>query len=341
MVGKPTWALFTVILLQCGCSSLTEYEILYEAGLNVYSPVDLQHLRTIEIDPDARCLTVSGETVYLGCTDGYARSYSIETLDLLGEIQAGQPSPSGYLDMEYCEYRSSLYLTGAAGTVVEISLPQFEVTDEFSPCATPVELEITQGDPGYLWVVDRTGNSVHQIHLDTNGHCGSVTYSAEQVVAAIEASIYPDSLLVGTSYGFFRLDSQAPGVLRSSWMKGVYRKCMALTAIPGDSNFIAVLELTQSSSEVGELCAYDDSAYVSPPERFYNSVSVPGDVFLLESGTDGDYVYFLTSGDPGESVLGAYRTGEEYAIETQVEVPGNPLDLTVSETGEVYVLTYM
>ncbi|HRW78802.1 MAG TPA: hypothetical protein P5207_09060 [Candidatus Sabulitectum sp.] len=55
--------------------------------------------------------------------------------------------------------------------------------------------------------------------------------------------------------------------------------------------------------------------------------------------THDELVYILSSYGSGESLLSVYRPGDEYGLEAQVEIPGNPLDLSVSEGGEVYVLS--
>ena len=340
MVRAAASVSLLILLVFCGCTSVTEQDMLYTAGLNVYSAVELEHLGSMDIDPDTRCFTIVENGIYTGCTDGFVRSYDTETRELLEETQVGMPSSSGYLDVVENDFGRSIYLIGAMGILLEVSIPGCTIKDQFSVCAAPVEIEVTRGSPGYLWVLDSSGNSVNQIHLETNGYCGAYTYSENYQVSTIEASYYPDSLLVGTSDGFFKLESSYPGVFRSSWLKDVSGDCLSLVSIPGDSNFVTVLQRSSEIKQIGELCAYDDSIYTPPPPRFYNTVNVTGDVFYAAPGINGDYVYLLSSNIDGGSILYAYRNGEDYGIESQVEVPGSPFGIAVSEEGEVYVLTY-
>ena len=351
MVGRKTFPLVSgdfvvrlryllivlLLLLGLSCTEVTEQNILYTAGLNVYSLPDLSLIASIDVDSDGRCMTVSNEGIFVACTDGYMRSYSRDDHSLIEENQIGPASPSGYSDCEFNIISNSIYLIGTTGNVLEIDIPDCSVVDQFSPCSSPVELEVTMGSPGYLWVVDGQSNRIHQVHLMTNGHCGSIGYPPHFGITAIEASSYDDSLLVGTTDGFFRLETTGPGVFRSSWVKGVSENCLSLSGIPGDSNYVAVVQYG-SSSKIGELCVYDDSTYAIPPSKFYNSFYLSGNYPILEPGGDGEFVYALTSYN-GEGLLTTYSVGIGSREVNQVAVPGNPLDLAVSE-GEIYVLTY-
>lgn len=339
MVKRFASAVCVSAFMIAGCANVTEYELFYDARLNIYSEVNLALIDSLDLDPDARSILVRDNRIYVAGTDGYIRSYSTVTHSLLEENQVGAPAPSGYIEMEYNAFGNSIYLIGATGTIVDISVPNCIVTDQFSPCTSPVEIEITPGNPGYLWTVDGSENEIHQTHLATNGHCGSIAYPPHYQIGAISRSSYPDSLLVGTSGGFFRLETPSTGIFRSTWVKDVPWGCLALSDIPEDSNFIAILEMGLST-RIGELCVYDDSTYAVPPPKFYNDVSIPGMFFMMEPSAQGDYVYSLASVDGGGSILTTYRTGDDYGIETVVEMSGNPLDIYASEEGEVYVLIY-
>ena len=85
---------------------------------------------------------------------------------------------------------------------------------------------------------------------------------------------------------------------------------------------------------------FHDSLGVEPPAYFTHAVEIQGSIFMMETGMQDEVVYILSSHGAGESLLSVYRPGEEYGLEAQVEIPGNPLDLSVSEGGEVYVLSY-
>lgn len=325
------------MLLSVGCSDITEYDGTWETTLSVFSVEGLVPLRSMEVDPDSRSIIVSDGVLYVACTDGYLRSYETATLEMITENQIGQPSSFGYFDMVYCSVNSSVYIIGAVGKVLEVDIPECLLADEISSADTPSILAITQGDPGYLWIADAASNSVHQVHLTYNGNCGDKQYPEHYLITAMAASVFPDSLLVGTTLGYFKLSSPEPGVYSSVHVSDEYANCVQLCSLHDDSNFIAVID-HHSGGEIGELCVYDDSTYIEPPPKFYYTDGIEEDPVLLATSCDESHAVVLSrAGD--DSVLSLFRTGEDHGLEAEVTLPGYPLDMSISEQGEVYVLT--
>jgi len=338
MVKNSACVLSICIVLTTACTDVAEHEYLYTVGLNVFSTGDLSHLSNFPVAAHARAILTADDMLFVSGTDGFVHCYSTVTTDLLGENQVGSPSTWGYTDMVFNPLRETIYLAGSTGSILELSIPDCTVIAEFSVCASPIHLEVTSGTPGYLWVVDGTENTISQVHLEDNEYCGSLSYGDQSAITAIEASIYDDSLLVGTAMGFFRLETSGPGNLRSTFVSTSPADCRSLASIPGDSNFVAVIGFNDLS--IGELCVYDDSMYLYPPQPFYNSVPLEGTYPLNASGSSGEYVYVLTCIGQGISRLSSYRAGSDYGIEASVDVPGYPLDLKVSHEGRIYALTY-
>lgn len=328
-----------LLLIITGCGEITEYDLLYTSELRVFSGVSLELVETIETDADSRCLLVMNKRIYLGCTDGFVRCYNEDTHTLLEEVQVGLPSITGYSDMEYSPAEESIYLIGAMGSILELAATDCEVLDEFSVSPFPSLLRMSTGDPGFLWVTDTSLNDVFQIHPLTNGTCNTLGIPSCFQLSTLEPSAREDSLLVGTSGGYYRLEVTSSGALRSTLVANFPWSCLALSRNPIDSNFVTAVNMNQHTL-VGEMRVYSDSSGVLPASVFFHSVEIAGDIFLMETADRDDRVYILSSHGTGESCLSSYRPGEEFGLEAQVDIPGNPLDLSVSEGGEVYVLTY-
>ena len=319
------------------CSEITEYSSTVAAGMNMYDSETMSWAGSFPAPVSAKAIFIMDNSIYFTCSDGYIRSYHTVEQVMLEEAMIGQPSSTGYSLMAYNPLRESLYVNGSTGNILEISIPDCQVTGEFAVCASPVLMEVTSGTPGYLWVVDGVENSISQVHLETSGYCGSLSYPEISQIRDIAASVYNDSLLIGTSKGFFCLSSSHPGVFRSAYIVGFDKACASLISIPGDSNFVAVLDW--NGMKIGEMWAYTDSTFLFPPPRFYNSETVDGNLFITASGTDSSAVYLLAGGCDYGTVLSIYTTGEDYGIHQSVEVPGEPLDVK-EYNGVIYALTY-
>ncbi len=338
MVRAPLSSLLPVFLFLAGCSGVTEHEMLYDAELRVFSGASLIPLATLETDQDSRCILVRNKRIYIGGTDGFVRCYNEESHNLLEEVQVGQPSTSGYLDMEYSPVEESIYMIGGLGVILELSPVDCSILDEFSVSPFPAMLEISPGEPGFLWVVETSLNQVIQVHPVTNGVCNILNVPSYCVITSLGSCAREDSILLGTSEGYFRLEVTEAGGLRSTVVKDFPYACCSISPNPADSGFVTVLRMYQNTM-VGEMHVYHDSLGVGPFDFFTHAVQIQGSIFMMETGPHDELVYILSSYGSGESLLSVYRPGDEYGLEAQVEIPGNPLDLSVSEGGEVYVLS--
>lgn len=325
------------MLLLLGCSDITEYTSTVTAGLNLYDSETLAYSGSFPVPASARAMFLKDNRIYISCADGFLRSFHTETKNLMEEVKIGQASPSGYNVMAYNHFLSTLYIAGSTGNIIEVSIPDCEIRDDFSVCAFPVLMTVTSGDPGYLWVVDGVENSVCQVHLATSGFCGSKAYPEICQIRDIEASTYDDSLLIATSLGCYELSTSGPGLFRTRIVNGFTRDCISLATIPDDSNFVAVVEY--GNMRIGEFWVYEESLVVDPPDHFFNWASIEGSSFITAPGSEDTSTYLLAGGTPSGTVLSVYTIGEDFGVHQSVEVPGSPLDIK-EYNGEVYVLTY-
>ncbi|PIE51997.1 hypothetical protein CSA37_08820 [Candidatus Fermentibacteria bacterium] len=328
-----------LLALLAGCADIAEYDSTVATGVNVYSAADLSYLGDFASPSDAMSMLIRNDCIYFACSDGYFRGYDLDTGELTGEVVIGVESPSGYRDMVLNPLRNSVYVLTTMGAIAEVDIPGCVFIDELEDCVSPVEMEITTGDPGFLWVLDGHDNSIRQFRLDTNGYCGHFTLPQSSTVTTLATSIYSDSMFVGTIQGVYKLSTMGPGSFRCERMRFFVNYIHDATAIPGDSNFVVVAD-TLGEPHIGEAWIYADSTGTNPPPYLFRTEPLEGSYFFTGSAGDPDWMYAVSSTLNGSSVLSAYRTGHDHGIKYQTELPGNPLDMDFTRAGEIYVLTY-
>jgi len=330
-----TAVLTVFIILTEGCTDITEQENTLLAGLTVLSPDDFSVVCNLEGFSNARCIMVLPGYIFVLSADGKLYRIDATTFEEIVEFTVGPASVTGYSSMAFSPNEGTIYLIGAYGTILEVSFPDCEVLDEFPVGTAPMDLEITKGIPGYLWVADAGDNSISQVKLDNNVAYTSYHYQPDFVYQCMEASKWNDSLLVGTSIMVSRLEALSPGLVRNSFMDEEAMGVTDVSAIPNDSNFVVI----STENYIGVLCAYDRLFYPDPPDRFYNSLPVSGSMFVLAAANDNLHTFAL--GYTGDGMSRLYRYSYIAAnMQECVDLPGFPLDMKVSGTGMIYILTY-
>lgn len=344
-INNVFFCLFVFLMVSCllSCSDITEQDMAFSAGLHVVSPGDLTVSEVIRDVDGARSLMVYPGKLYVASTSGVVYCYDSETLSLTDEFIVGTPSPAGYSSFLHSPTENTAYLTGAQGKILELSIPDFSVVDEFSVCEVPSELEITTGNPGYLWVVDGMHNTIDQVDLNVHESYYTMHVIESSPIKAIEASsYYDDTYIFGTPNSIHAVQVLGPGSIRRRIEKDLYgRPWLSFCSIPNDSNYIGITG-TSSQCQLGEVCMHDSTMYwfVDEPPRFYYNSSVTGSDWITAPGNDNYHMYAL--GYYGEGFSRLYRytyIGPSYGINGTIDIPGYPLDLKVSDTGVIYILT--
>ncbi len=331
-------AAFLLIFL-ASCSNITEFGLTFEAGVNKYSIPDLSYLGTFPAPPEAKSMLIEDDCIYFACSDGYFRGYDLDTGELTGEIAIGVESPAGYRDMVLNPLRNSVYVLTAMGNIAEVDIPGCVLIDELEGCVSPVEMEITTGDPGFLWVLDGYDNSIRQFRLDTNGYCGHSVLPQSSTVTTLSTSIYSDSMLVGTIHGVYKFSTLGPGSFHCERMRFFLNYIHDATAIPGGSSFVVIAN-DSAGPQIGEAWIYADSIGINPPSYLFRTEPLEGSYFITSSAGNPEWMYAVSFNMKGSGYLSAYRIGDDYGIKYQTEIPGNPLDIDSSKEGEIYVLSY-
>ncbi|MCD6589061.1 MAG: hypothetical protein J7K88_10980, partial [Candidatus Fermentibacteraceae bacterium] len=257
-------------ILFLGCTNLTEYEMAFEAGLHIIAPEDLAIISTISDIPGARSLLTYPGNIFIASTEGLIYRYDSETRELVEAYQVALPSPAGFSQMVYCSLKNTAYLIGSLGKILEVSLPQCAVIDEFTVCQSPTKLTIGPGSE-YLFVADGPSTRIYQVSVDNNESYDNISIYFD--IFCMEPSPNPDSMLVGTSAGIDLIEVLSPTCLRGT---GLNRDgpMVALAAVPDDTIFVGVGGAGNAS--VGTVDVFISGFVEPPPPEFYGTIGVDG-----------------------------------------------------------------
>jgi len=168
-----------------------------------------------------------------------------------------------------------------------------------------------------LFVADGPSSRIYQVGILNN-------------TAHDHVSVYfknPDSMLVATSGRIFLISVLSPSDICCRMIaKGCsgFRK-FSLTR--EDLSFVAIKDHTLG------VFGYNGLAF-----EFSPIATIGGDSHLLEIDPDREYAYVLSYTGENTSRLSAYNYVSR-TFEMEVDIPGQPLDLEISDTGIIYLLT--
>ncbi len=314
-------------LLIFGCLSVTEHEMAFQAGVHIISSENFSTIASIPGVRGARSILLYPENIFIVSTEGIIYRYDSETFELLGEYQIAAPSPAGFTEIILCHNKNTAYLIGPFGKILEISLPECTVVDEFSVCESPIKLALgPQAD--YLFVADGVTSKIYQVRVSDNKVCNNI--SVYFSINCMEPAQDPDSMLVGTSNGCSLIEVLGPTEARLTEISII--PFYALAAIPNDTLFVGVA--------AGELGMVNPWVFLTwpPGPFFYQNVSVSGDTYFVAVGSDWKHAYLLSYLGDNMSRLVSYNY-LSYELEQTIDITGYPLGFEVSGSGNIYVLT--
>ena len=307
---------------------MTEYNLAIDAGLYVLSSTDFSQINSLSSISNASALLIYPGNIFILSTDGVINRFDSSTLEKTGEFAIGSPSPAAYSEIEYCSVKNSAYIIGSLGKIIEISLPDCTIIDEFSVCESPVLLLNGVGSR-YLFVADGPSSRIHQVAIDGNIKKDNVfLYYAILSMASCEN---PDSFAVGTSDGLNSVEVLGPASLRTMRLTSERMSYSAMEAILNDTLFVGMRD-----NSVGVIDVFHHEPMPGP--SFYDGENIPGSSFSVAMGNDMKHAYVLSYIGDNTSRLTSYnfRFAEE---PMELDIPGYPLDLKVSGNGDIYVLT--
>ena len=293
------------------------------AGLHIITPSDFSESNALSNIPGASAMYILSSNLFILSTEGAVYRFDSSTLEQTGKFTIGPPS-----QMVFSTLKNSAYVIGTYGNIIELSIPDCTVIDEFNICESPVALLLEEGS-SFLFVADGPSSRVHQVAIDGNIKKDNIFlyYS----ILSMASSQNPDSFAVGTSDGLNSVEVLGPASLRFIRLPKVTGSFSAMEAVPNDTLFVGM-----RNNSVGIIDVFHHETM--PGLSFYNGENIPGSSFSVAMGNDMKHAYVLSYIGDNTSRLTSYnyRFIEE---PMELDIPGYPLDLKVSGNGDIYVLT--
>jgi hypothetical protein len=325
MVVKHAFLLFLVFLIfPLGCKNIAEYDMAFQAGLLMISPEDFSVTGIVPGIEGGRCLLINDNDLFVVSTEGTIVRYTADDLELVDENTIAAPSPAGFSDAVISTVNGTAYIIGAMGTILEVSMQDCTVIDEFSVCQSPVMLALGNESEN-LFVADGPSSRIYQVGIVNNTAHDNVPLYFN--INDMEPFQNPDSMLVATSGRIFLISVLSPSDICCRMIaKGCsgFRK-FSLTR--EDLSFVAIKDHTLG------VFGYNGLAF-----EFSPIATIGGDSHLLEIDPDREYAYVLSYTGENTSRFSVYNY-VLHTFEMKVDIPGYPLDLEISGAGNIYLLT--
>ena len=325
----------SVLLALFGCTDLTEFDHTLKAGINIMYPPDLSVVHTIEDINGARSLCTLPDCFIAATTEGTVIRFDLESWEETGCATIGSPSPSGYFEIEYSPSESTVYIIGALGQILELSVPDMEFLHSFSVCETPVDIEIASLKP-YFYVAGANTRNIYEVSKDNNLPGRFCTLTASPTCMAIDQC--QDTILVGTM-GETELVSTGSEVMRRR-IAEYFPEILAIETVPHENSDTRLCAVISYGSTVMIVTVLNYFPGFSSDPIMAGHVPIEGDTYHICTDIIGNYSYAYVLSYLGDNTsrLICYNT-TSYDIESQVDLQGYPLDLEVSPGGTLLVLT--
>ena len=323
------------LLILSSCTDLTEFDHTLNAGINILQTPGLSVVNTIGDISGASSLCVLPDCFVVVSTEGTVTRFDLESHQQTGSFIIGSPSPSGYFEIEYSPSESTVYIIGALGQILELSVPDMEFLHSFSVCETPVDIEIASLKP-YFYVAGANTCKIYEVSKENNLPGRFCTMVASPTCMAIDQC--QDTILVGTT-GEPELVSTGSEVMRRR-IAEYFPEILAIETVPhenSDTRLCAVIGYS-STAKIATVLNYFPGFSSDP--IMAGHVPIEGDTHHICTDIIGNYSYAYVLSYLGDNTsrLICYNT-TSYNIESQVDLQGYPLDLEVSSGGTLLVLT--
>ncbi len=315
-----------IILSVSGCKEITEADTLYIGQVTIFNS-ELEEIGSILIDESPGCLMTFPGHLIITTKEGSLLLYDSESLEMLGEYKVGPAAPEGYSEMIYNPSRNSAYLIGAYGNILDIDLPECTVENMFSVCQLPLDLIFGGDDSPYFYATGGIDNKLYRVNTSTNNTAGFVQFDEGIRTVTIHA---PDSILVSSRGGTYIVFSESLELMIS--IRVFMADAKSLGTIWNRDYTAAVFggNLGIVSCHLNE----DSTHYVW---TFDEQVEVEGNPFdICCNEIFSAYLLSYTWNETSALYRYDYSTGN---IMGQVEIQGYPLDLKVTDSNNVFVLT--
>jgi len=311
------------------CHDVTEYSGTPEAGLTFLNPVTLEVEGTLPGVPGAVSICATGMNSFcVASSEGALYLYDAVEMALDTSFTIGGQSSAGYGSMVYVPWKSSLYVIGTPGSIIEVGLPGGEIRDVLTSVNAPSRL-VTNRSQSFMYVENPNANSVFRISTTSNGVYR--VYEFDRTPSGVICGTAgDDTLLVATSdpqciayvqpvdYAFPRIEQFAPVVDMERSI----------------DHYRLIYAVRNGDTGGGEL-AVVDSLF---PFSSYTTASFQGAPRALHNHTDGLRLFILSVVQNGSYRIHCYHQDFEEIVNS-ADLPGYPVDMT-SAGDRLVVLTY-
>lgn len=319
------------LLIIPGCTDLMEFDHALKAGVNIIHTPDLSIVHTIEDISGARSICGLPDCFIVATAEGTLISFDLVSYQQTGVFPIGSPSSAGYFEIEYSPVESSVYIIGALGHIIEVHVPDMVVMDDFSVCETPVDIAIPMDieNPNF-YVAGATSSRILEVRRATNGLSRTCVLPISPVCMGIDL----DTMLVGT-LGKTQLVSIG-GAAMVGRTHSLFPGILAIEAVPNDTTLCAVFD--QSSGTIATIMRYFPMYFPPYAPMWTGTELITGEIHYMCVESDGSYAYVLSYLGDNSSRLVSYNCNSNI-IESQIDLPGYPLDIDISPGGTLLVLT--
>lgn len=313
------------------CSNFTEYSGTPSAGLLVIDPETLETVGTLDGIEGGRALCAGHDhEFFVSSTSGELHVCDAGTISHDTSFVIGAGSSAGYGSMAYIPMTNSVYIIGALGTILEVDIDEFTVTDDFTAGSSPSLLTPSRGFD-HVYVTDPLNNKVHAVR--TNSNTVQKTWMlAHTPTVLLDNTRGSDTLLISTN------DPRGVAYVQPADFSSPARK-VSLPPVSdmARSEFLDLMFTAHPrfGYPTGAVSVIDS---LFPAFSVRNTITVPGNPAFLATHNDGLHLFILSTGDSGGCTLYSYHLTQS-ALENSVELPGTPVDMIMAGN-RLVILTY-
>lgn len=329
-------ALLTAVMLLVlvACKGVTEHESTGDYGVTVLDADDLSVLGSMsDMSSGQLVVSMGGNSFIVLCSDG--KIYHCDSEALAVDSISSIPTGGGGGFSDAVKITGSLYVVTGGATVLDISLSDFTVQEEFAVGSAVADICASPTGEGLLYVLDATDGKLREILTLTNTVRETYGLDYENPVAVEGFLASPASLVIGyddTEGTMTFMDLEVGYEIRFADLDPY--SCGKVRCYPSDSLVYAIRPIPGGDGYYSIFQGY--GAWLTP-----RSMQPDGSPVDLALDPDGSFSWVLTSPGGGEAKV--YRVDSDsinYGITHQMELQGLPMDITSHAGGEkLLVLT--
>ena len=328
---KPFLAICFAALLLTACSNFAEYSGTPSAGLLILDPDNLEIVAALDGIEGGRALCAGLDLeFFVSSTSGELHVYNAGTAEHDTSFVIGAGSSAGYGSMAYIPMTNSVYIIGALGTILEVDMDEYAVTDDFTAGSSPAFITPSRSFD-HVYVTDPLNNKVHAVRT-INNTVQKTWLLAHTPTVMLDNTRGSDTLLISTN------DPSGIAYVQPGDFSSPGRK----VTLPPASD-IARSEFLDLMFTAHPRYGYPSGAVsvidsLFPAFSVSDTITVPGNPALLATNNDGLHLFILATGDSDGCTLYSYHLTQS-ALVNSVELPGTPVDMILAGN-RLVILTY-